>query len=280
MNGKKKLFLSIGAMKAGTTWLYSILKHHEHLYFTPEKEVHFLNKFYCQSNVLSDEFRLTQAKKVLSNQQMKLPRYRYHARWYGLYLQPPLSLKWYHNVFSLNRRSDRWNCDFSNLTCHLNSGHWLDLEDQFDLKTIYILRSPIERLWSHLKFHLKFLGQEGVYKNWSKKQFRSFLDQKHVWENTLYSRNIKSLQNGLDASQYRIFYFEDIFDNPSKAIKTIESFLQIDHMDLNDFDLKKKVNSTDDQSIPDYFFSICKEKLEGEKQNLEKLNFWNPTWTW
>jgi len=39
------LFLSVGAMKAGTTWLYKQLQYHPEIYFTPEKEIHyFANK--------------------------------------------------------------------------------------------------------------------------------------------------------------------------------------------------------------------------------------------
>ena len=38
----QRLFLSIGAMKAGTTWLYSLLESHPQIQFTPEKEIHFL----------------------------------------------------------------------------------------------------------------------------------------------------------------------------------------------------------------------------------------------
>eukprot|EP00493_Phyllostaurus_siculus_P000433 UN00435 len=38
------LFLSVGAMKAGTTWLYEQLKNHPEIHFTPEKE----NSLLCQ----------------------------------------------------------------------------------------------------------------------------------------------------------------------------------------------------------------------------------------
>lgn len=40
------LFLSIGAMKAGTTWLYAVLERHPALHFTPEKELHVSSIFF------------------------------------------------------------------------------------------------------------------------------------------------------------------------------------------------------------------------------------------
>ena len=37
----ENLFLSVGAMKAGTTFLFNALSRHPELYFTPEKELHY-----------------------------------------------------------------------------------------------------------------------------------------------------------------------------------------------------------------------------------------------
>ena len=36
-------FLGIGTQKSGTTWLYSMLKHHPRVRFPNRKEVHFWN---------------------------------------------------------------------------------------------------------------------------------------------------------------------------------------------------------------------------------------------
>jgi hypothetical protein len=48
----EKLFLSVGAMKAGTTWLYDKLKQHPDIHFSPQKEVHFLSHYYGHTNSL------------------------------------------------------------------------------------------------------------------------------------------------------------------------------------------------------------------------------------
>jgi hypothetical protein len=47
------LFLSIGAMKAGTTWLYAVLERHPALHFTPEKELHYFYHRYVNDRHLS-----------------------------------------------------------------------------------------------------------------------------------------------------------------------------------------------------------------------------------
>jgi hypothetical protein len=37
----EKIFLSVGAMKAGTTFLFEVLRQHPKICFTPEKELHY-----------------------------------------------------------------------------------------------------------------------------------------------------------------------------------------------------------------------------------------------
>ena len=58
----ENLFLSAGAMKAGTTWLYRVLERHPELYFTPEKEIHYFYHRFVDSSILSETRRLTEAK--------------------------------------------------------------------------------------------------------------------------------------------------------------------------------------------------------------------------
>ena len=53
----ERLFLSIGAMKAGTTWLYSLLQRHPKIQFTPEKKIHFPTAHYSNPGFLSDAHR-------------------------------------------------------------------------------------------------------------------------------------------------------------------------------------------------------------------------------
>jgi len=124
----KKLFLSVGAMKAGTTWLYAILKQHPSLYFTPEKELHFLSEYYLNSGVLSDEKRLQNAKSKIGNNTTKhLGIYKMLCRWCAMYLEKVDSFRWYDRVFSLNK-TKKYNCDFSNLSCHIKARFYISLE--------------------------------------------------------------------------------------------------------------------------------------------------------
>lgn len=52
------LFLSIGAMKAGTTWLYAVLARHPALHFAMEKEIHYFYHRYVDQSQLNETRRL------------------------------------------------------------------------------------------------------------------------------------------------------------------------------------------------------------------------------
>ena len=49
----RNMFLSVGAMKAGTTFLFNVMKQHPDVFFTPEKEVHYYAHIYGLDRFLS-----------------------------------------------------------------------------------------------------------------------------------------------------------------------------------------------------------------------------------
>lgn len=60
----KNLYLNAGQMKAGTTYLYSILRGHKNI-FSPEKEIHYLSQAYGNFKLLSDTTRLRKARSMV-----------------------------------------------------------------------------------------------------------------------------------------------------------------------------------------------------------------------
>ena len=137
----KNLYLGAGAMKAGTTWLYSQLNEHPDLYFTPEKEIHFIASFFKKSEVLSLNNRLSRTKDAFErNSQRAYPGYYHNLKWYSIYLEKEIDFSWYARLFSLNKAS-KVNCDFSNLTCLISQKDWSTIQMLVEnLKVTYVLR--------------------------------------------------------------------------------------------------------------------------------------------
>jgi len=266
------LFLSVGAMKAGTTWLYSQLESHPDLYFTPEKEIHFLNHFYVNNKILKDEFRLNQARNKLKNINIShIGVYRMLSRWYAMYLEKPDDFSWYERLFSLNK-NQKFNCDFSNLSCHLEREHWIDLKNRgYNLKLIYVLRDPVRRLWSHLKFHHEFLGKSLDFHTWSVNKFKEFISRKFIWDNCTYTNYISEMSEVFDNNEFQLLYFEDITSNPTVELYRIEDFLQVRHHTYDPNRLEKKVNVSKKISVPNNFLIAANQMLATEYNGLEKL---------
>jgi len=274
------LFLSAGAMKAGTTWLYSVLEKHPDLYFTPEKEIHFLSDYYLKTEVISDINRL-QRSKIGLNQDVTnhVGIYRLYARWYAMYLEKPDNFHWYKRVFSLNKQK-KYNCDFSNLTCHLSKENWEDLQNNVDsLKVIYILRDPLKRYWSHIKFHHEFMGKEINFLNWTKDQFKTFLEKPFMKVNGEYHVHLKNMQDAL-GENFKYFFFKDMVSSSNEFLKELELFLDVTNIEYDSNLITKKVNTSKKIEMPAAFAEVCKPIVEKEygllvANGIEIPQFWS-----
>lgn len=277
-----KLFLSAGVMKAGTTWLYSVLSHHPEIYFCPEKEIHFWSDFSNETNFLSLENRIQKVKNKLQNasEVSNVKKYRKLLRWCFNYLNPDLSIDWYKRLFINNNNTGIYNADFSNVTSHINKKGWEIVKQSCNtLKVVYILRNPFLRLWSHVKFHHQFIGENLNFDAWSKSDFEQFISKKHIWINCEYAKWISIMQESLSHSQFKIFYFEDFRSKPLETLKELENFLEIKNQIYPEELITKKVNPSKPIKIPANFQLAAMPLLDKETEKLKYLNInLHPEW--
>ena len=165
------LFLGVGAMKAGTTWLYAVLDRHPELFFTFEKEIHYFHHAYLGSDVLREQRRLENARNrytVFNPSVARAAAARNRLRWTANYLDGPVDDIWYRNLF-VYRNAEQYCCDFSNLYALLDETAWRRVVGIADrLRVLYTLRDPVKRLWSHIKFHLQITGELARLDDWKK----------------------------------------------------------------------------------------------------------------
>ncbi len=272
----EKLFLGIGAMKAGTTWLYSLLESHPQLCFTPEKEIHFLSHHYSNRKPLTQEHCQHRASARLSRiNNLRPERQQMMRAWYEeRYLQGTPTPTWYNNLFEKPARASQWNCDFSNLSALIPSTGWSDIRRDIadQIQAIYILRNPCERLWSQYKFSHKDdinLEKDDLIK--------AFLGSDEANYHSRYCQNIDAAREGLGSENVKILIFDDIKTNPEEFLESIENFLGIkkkyylDHKNLH-----KKINQTEINTPPELFQILCRELTERELCGLSDRNIQIP----
>jgi hypothetical protein len=289
----KKLFLSVGAMKAGTTFLFNIFNSHPDLYFTPEKELHF----FAHMNGLSDElhqaivpktlplpalggsiltpaFRRHRLSMVLHNRFAKLKdadRLREIVLWYAdKYLADPIDDAWFDRAFEA--AGDRYAADFSNYHALLPSTGWDHVRRMAnELKVIYVVREPVARLWSHIKFHLIQAGQRDKLLALDTPELERILETGPISSHGRYGDIVAHLQRNLKPDQLKIVVFEDFIEKFPESAREVEIFLGIRAHDYSNFSASRKANATENLAIPPEMEARLKEVTRPQVRKLREL---------
>ncbi|WP_311201453.1 sulfotransferase [Sulfitobacter sp. M368] len=278
------LFLSIGAMKAGTTWLYAVLSRHPALHFAMEKEIHYFYHRYVDQTQLNETRRLTEARNRY------LPRFdpnsanidavRHNLHWIANYLSRPVDDFWYRNLFQM-RDKEVYACDFSNLHALLPAAAWPRVAGHADrLRVLYTMRDPLKRLWSHTKFHLQITGQIENLSSWSAEQFEGFVRQPHIWKNAEYGEVLRNLRDGLPRQSRKVIFYEDLHNDQRAVLRQIETFLGIESFHYPQSLLERRFTESVKHPMPGFFADlfasdatrICREV---EQEGFEIPESWS-----
>lgn len=280
----ENLFLSVGAMKAGTTWLYEQLKDHPEIYFTPEKEIHyFANKIGIEEQ-LNHRNRILKLKTIMQKYAGGNAKFISQKiddiYWYSNYAKPDIiNNTWYESLFSLNEESE-YCADFSNLYCQMDNKGWDNVRKTAkNVKVIYTLRNPLDRLWSHYKFHMKWVKREDEALDVGFEHFKNLLNKDFFWANAEYVKNYTLLKENLKDDELMILYFEDFREDPIKMLSKVQKFLGIEEIIPNNEVLEKKINKTKEFDIPAEWMAYIKGKMSNEITSLKKSGIWHPKWT-
>lgn len=266
-----KLFLSIGAMKAGTTWLYAVLERHPALHFTPEKEIHYFYHKYINHQHLSEPRRLASAKDRylfrFDPQNANIDRIRGNLHWVANYLNRPVDDFWYRNLFDL-RGAQEWACDFSNLHAFVPGDAWPQIADSCDtLRVLYTMRDPVKRLWSHTKFHLQMTNGLHHLETWGPDDFEAFVRLPHIWGNAEYGGVLRRMRGGLAMEQRKAIFYEDLHANQRGMLAEIEDFLGVSHFNYPQPLLERRFTESVSHPMPEFFpelFAADIARIKGE----------------
>lgn len=278
------LFLSVGAMKAGTTWLYEQLKSHPDVYFTPEKEIHYF------ANKVGIEHQLDHKQRVLK---LKAIMEKYHnsnakhiaenmdeIAWYLNFANSPsIDNDWYISLFETNTDS-KYCADFSNLYCQMDDDGWRNVLDLArNTKVIYTLRDPLKRIWSHYKFHHKWIGKEDNVLDDGFDLFKETLHKSWFYNNIDYAGNLKKIKKNISDSNLLLLYFEDFRSNPQEQADNISQFLEIEPIFIPESTSDVKVNSTKDFPMPEEWKEYAEEFISPYKDEMKRDGIIHSSWS-
>ncbi len=259
-----RLFIGAGAMKAGTTWLYQMLDRHPDIFFSLEKEIHYFYALHVNPSVLSEEVRLRNVRDKylrIDPATSRATAVRQRLHWASNYLDGPIDDIWYRNLFVF-RRAERFAADFSNLYALLPAEAWSRIAGSVgELKVLYTMRHPVQRLWSHVKFHLQVTGQTSLLDTWGPTDYRTFLKKPFIWENAEYGVALRNMKAGLPEGALMAVFHEDIHSDERAFLSRLERFLGIETQIYPDNLLQRKVNASKVRAMPDFFPEIVADEV-------------------
>jgi hypothetical protein len=268
-------FICIGAKKSGTSWLHWVLGQHPEIWMPPLKEIHYFDDE-LTTPIFNRMFRLNSKKDVIAK----------HIFKYSLInIMKPKNLtqiNWFYRLL-FNKRSDEY---YSSLFNHKRGIITGDVTPDYaalptekisliaksfpNLKIIYILRNPINRIWSDVAMKLSFRGRPGIDKA-SEKLIMKFFNTADTTKNSEYLKNLSSWENHFPLNNVFIGFYDQIDKDPFKFIRSLLKFLDIGNVPskFND-NINKKVNYRIYPEIPKMYKSFLYKKYHNEIVLLHK----------
>jgi Sulfotransferase family len=252
--------LGIGAHKAGTTWLWSMLRAHPGIWTAPLKELHYFDRSlrYASANFLA-------ADSLLERLVSRAP----HNREFRRTCAPQLSrairtrdwplLRWYTRYY-FGGRGDRWYLSLfaegSGRLCGEVTPAYAMLEAEDvarihrlapNVKIIFLLRNPVERAWSHIRFEWmegRFTGMHDLA------QVRQLIEHPGVTLRGDYLRTLEIWESKFPREQMFIGFFDDIMAQPSRLLRQVYSFLGLQISDVISIPGNRKVHASHELDMP------------------------------
>lgn len=267
--------MGIGAMKAGTSWLYEMLRCHPALVCLPVKEIHYFWECHGSFPLLSPDQRRATAASHLSGQLPGLRTEEIGPRfaWFEHYLAEPIDDRWFADLFPL-RPGSQFCVEFSNMSAHLGPEAWAHMRRFTDrLQVLYAVRSPARRLWSHARFHAAIIGIFDQLSRFDEAAFVAFLTESGCYAHGRYSEVLGILAAELDPGDYRVIHNEAMAEQPLSVMRGIESFLDLTPVDYPAELAAARLNVSPVLTTPPAFAAAARAQVWQELDALAALNF-------
>ena len=288
-------------MKAGTTFLFNIASKHPDLFFTPEKEIHFLAHMYgldyrsmksiCQPaallkrdnyaqplhDVLSMDFRRRRLAAVMRGRFARLTNpqdVRDAVLWYAdCYLIPEVDWAWVEKIY-MAAEPEQWLCEFSNYNAFASPNAWAAVRDKFDeIKVVYVVRDPLDRLWSHIKFDRRYSPEEFTEgATLSNRTLKRFLEDPHICSYGDYKTVLGNLTAEIGTENILVIDFDELVNSPQQICSALESFLDIGEFPANALKNLRPANVGLGHAAPLFLAEAAKDFIDEQRSFMSSVS--------
>lgn len=239
-------FVGIGAQKAGTTWLARYLSSHPEVFFSPEKELHYFDRiihprydqFFVQRLTKVCEGIPKGAKTVSSGRLSHLETLIARLRM----TTDPQEYGRYFRAHSDGVRAFGEITPAYSLLDREGFGQMLAIFPE--AKFLFLLRDPVSRFWSQLRFqHARRPGFDPL------SQFEACLRNPGFIQRTDYRRTLEELLSVAAASRVLVLFYETLFSpDGHDEVRRLTDFLEITYQEA---DFQKAYNVSGTRPLPE-----------------------------
>jgi len=194
--------IGLGAQKSGTSWLASALKAHPDIYMR-KKEVHYWD------TVRSPYVQWDNVGRILvaNGKNASLP--------FG---KNPLDHSKYLPSLDYGRRNERILCEVTPAYALCTQATFSEMKAvHFDVRFVFLLRDPIDRLWSGLRHKVRAILQQDEPGDWIEKLFLEACEDPHDPDRrrSCYDQTLKALDRA--GCQVCVMFYETLFNDESMS---------------------------------------------------------------
>ncbi|MGE5208943.1 MAG: sulfotransferase [Alphaproteobacteria bacterium] len=203
-------FLCVGAQKAGTSWLYRQLEPHPDFWMPPVKELHYLDSLN----------RTKRHRPPRSNDERDVS---FLESIKDLSMRSHIDLESYGRLFCY--KGPLLSGDISPAYSTLNDEIVERVVDHFpDIKVVFMARDPVERAWSQLSMGVR-LGMINRFDATDPEEVIRNLLNPGVLTRSHPSKVVARWRRYVDPENFRVYFFDDLKENPAALRRSIVHFL-------------------------------------------------------
>ncbi len=270
-------FVGVGAQKSGTTWLGAQLSAHPDVWLPVDKELHYFDARHTGS-----------AKMFRKRKYERLVRQLSKHDWPKLHRNPELlaEAKWLADQALVGDPDDDW---YRNLFAHTSGTYQVvgEITPEYaglpvegfehiaslapQAKVIFLLRNPVDRLWSAARYFSKRPGKDVTQ---TLDDLMRFADRPKVAANGQYGPTIERLRHVFPAEQIHIDFFESMFESAQSsvdALATIWAFLGLADHNIDAKAAATKVNPSPAADLPADWSDALRERFAPTVAAVESL---------
>lgn len=264
-------FLCIGAQKAATSWLYSILRQHPDVWLPPFKEMHFFDDLYVPENrawtrnQLKNGARYALDRHFSKSTDIDIEYVKYLC---DLALVDVFTEAWYKRIF------DRPNCknktlgDITPEYCTIPI-EGIDYVKKLlgNIRLIYLIRDPFERALSQIRMHLQRQYGDRI-SGLEEKQLQEELPKIPVCNRGDYKTYIPNWVSVFGNENILFLPFKMVRDDPHRVMRMVERHLALPNYSGYS-SLNVPVHVTKKVKIPDSVIEPIANELHSQREYLQ-----------